>query len=56
MNVFDEWFKQEYFNRRGYKYRTHRSEHKNLSEMFSDKLYIQQKGWGNLEELKKECW
>jgi hypothetical protein len=56
LNVFDMWFRQEYFNRRGHEYQTQRSEHKNLSEMFGDKLYIQQKGWGNLEELKRECW
>lgn len=59
LNDFDEWFKEEYFNRRGYEYETEPSEHKNLSEMFGDKLYIQQPGWikgKKLDELKRECW
>lgn len=56
LNAFDKWFREEYHNRYGCKYKTHPPEHETLSDMFWDKVYIQQKGWGNLKELKKECW
>jgi len=56
LNSFDKWFTEEYYNRYGCEYQTKRNSHKTLSDMFWDKVYIQQKGWGNLKELKKECW
>lgn len=59
LNSFDRWFRQMYLNYWGREYHTLPSEHKNLSVMFGDKLYIQQKGWGDkkrLDELKREFW
>lgn len=56
LNHFDEWFKKEYRQRRGYEYETWPSEYENLSEMFGNRLYVQQKGWKKINELKRECW
>jgi hypothetical protein len=56
LNHFDEWFKKEYQQRKGYEYQPFPYEFKNLSEMFSNRLYVQQRTYNNLKELKKECW
>jgi len=59
LNSFDRWFRVAHLEYWGSEYQTEPSEYKNLSEMFGNKMYIQQKGWGTekqLNELKREFW